>query len=92
MEMEVERADCRDMVRDITHAVLPTRASMQHGLGAVSLGRPAAIGEEEEQRLQVPHRVRMCTRNRDSARGGQPSSVSAQDHRSMPTGGAGQRG
>ena len=46
MEAEVERADCRDMVRDITHAVLPTRASMKGGLGAVSLG-PAAIHEED---------------------------------------------
>ena len=49
MEAEIDRPDCRDMVRDITHAVLPTRASMRHGLGAVSLGRPASIGEDEDR-------------------------------------------
>ena len=49
MEAEIDRPDCRDMVRDITHAVLPTRASMRNGLGAVSLGRPASIGEDEDR-------------------------------------------
>ena len=49
MEAEVERADCAVMVRDITHAVLPTRASFQ-GRGAVPVqNRPSAIGEDDEQ-------------------------------------------
>ena len=37
MEAEVERTDCREMVRDITHAVLPSRpgsAAVRLGLGA----------------------------------------------------------
>ena len=37
MEAEVERTDCREMVRDITHAVLPGRpgsAAVRLGLGA----------------------------------------------------------
>jgi len=37
MESEVERTDCREMVRDITHAVLPGRpgsAAVRLGLGA----------------------------------------------------------
>ena len=37
MEAEIERTDCREMVRDITHAVLPARpgsAAVRLGLGA----------------------------------------------------------
>ena len=47
MEAEIERADCREMVRDITHAVLPTRATMQHP--GLSLERPNSINEDEEE-------------------------------------------
>ena len=47
MEAEIDRSDCQQMVRDITHAVLPTRATFQ-GRGAVPLARGASISEEEE--------------------------------------------
>eukprot|EP00966_Prymnesium_polylepis_P225228 5209581-Prymnesium_polylepis.1 len=31
MEAEIERADCREMVRDVTHAFLPTRGALNGG-------------------------------------------------------------
>jgi len=51
MEAEIERADCREMVRDITHAVLPTRQTvMGRGVSAaVQPGgtRPAVASQHE---------------------------------------------
>ena len=72
MEAEVERTDCREMVRDITHAVLPSRP----GSAAVRLGLGA-----NEAYLNVPDAsrhtgARTCTRAPGPARPRAPACAS----------------
>ena len=45
MQAEVERADCREMVRDVTHAVLPTRGAAASGLARPSADPLCCLGE-----------------------------------------------
>jgi len=55
MEAEIDRADCKEMVRDITHAVLPTRQTV---LGMGGRGMPASLAGLElryqQQQAQDP--------------------------------------
>ena len=55
MEAEIERSDCREMVRDITHAVLPTRQTVL-GMGARSLN-PLSAGGGEARPQQQHHEL-----------------------------------
>ena len=74
MEAEVDRADCREMVRDITHAVLPTRKAMG-GAEVVQRSRMSerSISEADEEQdfaaapSAVTHNLRLQTGPRKRA-------------------------
>lgn len=54
MSAEIDRADCREMVRDITFATLPTRQSFINGTKTVVAAEARApIAEEEEEEEPV---------------------------------------
>ena len=59
MEAEIDRADCREMVRDITHAILPTRQTvLARGIpGASGLELRSAPIPEQEQVPKAGHRT-----------------------------------